>query len=238
MIEIDNIYNIDCLEGLKHIPNESIDCVCTDVPYRVTARGGSGTMSGYLTSKMGKRGKVFKHNNINIEDYLTELFRVLKEKSHCYIMCNNSNLPHFMNVINNSTFHFVKNLIWEKGNKICGRYYMSAYEYIFMLRKGGDKPINLCGTSDILKVPQHRDKEQYGKNIHDSQKPTRLMEILIENSTQVGEVVLDPFMGSGTTALAAVNMNRHYIGFEIDKEYYCICQQRIKEAKAQPRLFK
>lgn len=68
-------------------------------------------------------------------------------------MCNNVNLIKMLNAGINCGFNFVKCLIWEKGNKICGRYYMGCYEYIVLFRKGGDRPINKCGTPDILSIP-------------------------------------------------------------------------------------
>ena len=149
-MEIDKIYNKDCLEFMRELPNESIDLIATDPPYRLTSRGSSGTMSGYWTEDRTRKGKIFTHNDIDIKDYIGEFYRILKADSHCYIMCNNVNLPHFFDVISKSDFHFVKLLVWDKQTKICGRYYMGQIEHIFLLRKGKDKPINDCGTSDLL----------------------------------------------------------------------------------------
>jgi site-specific DNA-methyltransferase (adenine-specific) len=106
-----------------------------------------------------------------------------------------------------------------------------------MLRKGCERTINNCGTSDILSIPLKRNKDNNGNNIHDSEKPVRLMEVLIENSSNEGEIVLEPFMGSGTTAIACKNLNRHCIGIEIDETYYNIADKRIKEAQQQITLF-
>lgn len=237
-MEKDKIYNQDCLEGMKFIPDGSIDLIVTDPPYRLTARGSSGTMSGYWTNDITKKGKVFEENDIEIEDYLGEFYRILKDRSHCYIMCNNLNLPHFFDVISKSKFNFVKLLVWDKCSKICGKYYMGQVEHIFLLRKGGDKPISDCGTSDILSFPNKKDKKILGGgNIHDSQKPIGLFRTMIGNSSQEGEIVLDPFMGSGTCAIACIKEKRHFIGYEITKEYYDIACERIKQEKANLTLF-
>lgn len=237
-MEIDNIYNMDCLEGMKAIPDGTIDLIATDPPYKLTSRGSSGNMSGYWASDIAKQGKVFDHNDIDIEKYLPEFYRILKTDAHCYIMCNNYNLPHFFEVISKSDFHFVKLLVWDKQSKICGRYYMGQIEHIFMLRKGKDKPINNCGCSDLLSFSNfNREKDGDGNNLHDSMKPIPLMQCLIENSTQEGETVLDPFMGSGTTALACIRSKRHYIGFEIDHKYYKVTLQRIDKEKRTLTLF-
>lgn len=235
-MEIDKIYNENCLVGMRDIPDKSIDLIVTDPPYRVTSKGCSGTMSGYWANDMTNRGKIFTENDVDIEDYIGEFYRLLKPNAHCYIMCNNVNLPHFFDVISKSEFHFVKLLVWDKCTKICGRYYMGQVEHIFFLRKGNDKPINNCGTSDILTFQNKKDKGAEG-NIHDSQKPVRLFQTMIENSSKDDEIVLDPFIGSGTTAIACIRAKRHFIGFELDKKYYDISLQRIKQEQSQLKLF-
>lgn len=138
------------------------------------------------------------------------------------------NLIHMLNVFCSCGFHFVKSLIWNKQNKIMGLYYMSQYEYILFFRKGKGKKINNCGTSDILTVPSKKIKGKDGKNLHDTEKPVELMQILVENSSKEGEWVLDPFAGIGATALACQNTNRDFIGAEIDPKYYEIAKERIK----------
>lgn len=223
------LYNDDCLNVLKTISDNSIDLVVTDPPYKLTARGSSGTMGGYWKGAKAKKGTVFDNNNISFNDYLNELYRILKDDSILYIMCNNKNLRELLNVGDNVGFKFVKNLIWEKGNKICGKYYMGCYEYIALFRKGKDKPINNCSTPDILKVPIKKLKDSTNKNLHDTEKPTELMKILVENSSDIDDVVLDPFMGIGSTGIASKKLNRNFIGIEIDKNYFEIAKERIGE---------
>ena len=143
-------------------------------------------------------------------------------------MCNNVNLQEMLNTGIENHFHFVKCLIWEKGNKICGKYYMSCFEYILLFRKGGDRPINNCGTPDILKVPIKKLKDENGKNLHDTEKPVDLMKILVENSSNENDIVLDPFMGIGSTGIACKETNRQFIGIEIDKKYFDIAKERIE----------
>lgn len=237
MIELDTIYNEDCLTGMQRIPDGSVDCIVTDPPYKVQSRGGYTTMSGFWAKDKARKGDIFEHNNIDIAEYLPEFYRVLAADAHCYVMCNHFNLQHFFDVINASDFHFTKLLVWDKQTKICGTYYMGQVEFIFFLRKGKNKPINNCGTSDLLSFANKRDKNEDGTNIHDSQKPIGLMRTLIENSTDTDSIVLDPFMGSGTTAIAAKQCNRHFIGFELNREYYDIAVRRIKEEGAQLSLY-
>lgn len=237
-MNLDVIYNQDCLEGMKSIPDESIDLIVTDPPYRTTRFGCSGFFTGYWTNEETKKGRIFKHNDIEIEDYLEEFYRILKSPSHCYIMCNNLNLPHFFDVISKSKFNFIKLIVWDKNTRIPGRYYLGQVEHIFFLRKGGEMKINNCATSDLLSFPNIKDKNPIsGQNIHDSQKPIALFQTMIENSSQEGGVVLDPFMGSGTCAIACMRPNRHYLGFELDKEYYDLINERIRIEQSQLKLF-
>lgn len=219
----------NCLDIIKNLPDNSIDLIVTDPPYKLTKRGTSGTMGGYWKTEKAKKGIIFDNNCIEIDIYISELYRILKNKSILYIMCNNKNLQEMINKGTESGFKFVKCLIWEKGNKICSRYYMNCFEYIILFRKGKDKPINYCGTPDILKIPIKKLKDLHGKNLHDTEKPVELMKILIENSSNESEVVLDPFMGIGATGVACKKLNRSFIGIEIDEKYFNIAKNRIME---------
>jgi site-specific DNA-methyltransferase (adenine-specific) len=225
-----DIKNGDCLELMKNIPDNSIDMILTDPPYKITARGNGGNSGGMFQKKEVNNGKVFKVNDLDIEDWLPEFYRVLKDGTHCYIMTNNKNITHYLSVINSSPFHFIKNLIWVKDNKIMGQTYMSQFEYVIMLRKGKHKRINDCGQSDVLQIPNKKMKNLEGKTIHDTEKPTKLNEILISNSTNEGEIVLDPFMGIGGCGVACANTNRNFIGIELDENYFEIAKERIDKA--------
>lgn len=217
-IEPNNIYQGDCRELLRLIPDNTIDCVVSDVAYKITSRGSASGMGGFMAEKSSMNGRIFKSNNIEIEDYLPDLYRVLKDGTHCYLMCNNINLPHFLDVISKSDFHFIKCLIWDKCSRICGTFYMGSFEYIIMLSKGRARTINDCSTPDILSVPipKNKAKDKLGL-INPTQKPQRLFEILARNSTNKGDVVLDPMAGSCTLARACVNLDRQYICFDIDE---------------------
>lgn len=226
---MNRLYNGNCIEIFKEIPDKSIDLIVTDPPYKLTSRGSSGTMGGYWKGSKAKKGIVFDNNNIEFNDYFYELYRVLKDDSILYIMCNNKNLRELLNRGDQAGFKFVKNIIWEKGNKICGKYYMGCYEYIALFRKGKDKPINNCSTPDILKIPIKKLKDENNNNLHDTEKPVELMKILIENSSNENDTILDPFMGIGSTGVACKNTNRNFIGIELDEKYYNIAKERIGE---------
>lgn len=218
----------DCLESLKKMPDESINLIVTDPPYPVTSRGSAGNSGGMLQKDINKKGKVFAHNSIDCSEYAPEFFRVLKDGSHCYVMTNHINLINMLNTFTANGFHFIKSLIWDKGNKIMGQYYMSQFEYVLFFRKGRGVKINNCGTSDIISVPNKKQKGEDGKNLHDTEKPVGLMNVLIENSSKEGDLVLDPFMGIGAAGVSAVELNRNFIGIELDDNYFEIAKERIE----------
>lgn len=222
------LWRDDCMNRFKDIESESVDLICTDPPYPITKKGCAGNSGGMMRTDLCKQGKVFTHNDIDVSVYAPEFYRVLKDDTHCYVMCNHVNLQHMLNVFTDVGFHFTKSLIWDKGNKIMGTYYMSQFEYILFFRKGKGKKINNCGTADILSIPNKKTQID-GKNIHDTEKPVELMKILIENSTQPWEVVLDPFMGVGSTGVAAVSADRSFIGIELEREYFKIAKSRIRD---------
>ena len=217
----------DCLELMKDIPDGSVDLVLTDPPYRVTSRGNAGSSGGMLQKKINKSGLVFSFNDISCKMYAPEFYRVLKAGTHCYVMTNHTNLIEMLSVFTSAGFHFTKCLVWNKGNKIMGQFYMSQFEYIMFFRKGKAKRINNCGTPDILNIPNIKTKSN-GKNIHDTEKPVALMEVLINNSSNPGDTIIDPFMGSGSTGVACQNLNRNFIGIELDEKYFEIAKERIK----------
>ena len=213
---------------MSKIPNEVIDLLVTDPPYKTTSRGNAGNSGGMLQKKINMSGQVFEYNNIDCANYAPEFYRILKDGSHCYVMTNHINLINMLNTFTQSGFHFIKSLVWDKGNKIMGQYYMSQFEYILFFRKGKGVKINHCGTSDILSVPNKKLKDSNGKNLHDTEKPVELMKILIDNSSKENDIVIDPFMGIGSTGVAAKELNRRFVGIEIDKAYFDIAKKRIK----------
>ena len=230
----------DCLELIRSIGDNSIDCAVIDPPYKIVAGGCRKVAKNECSGIFNKRresnkrtdwveevrtGKMFKHNDIKFEHWLPELYRVMADKSHTYLMINSRNLAELQNKAELAGFKFQNLLIWDKGNVTPNRYYMQGYECILMLRKGGAKTIVNKGTSNILRVPNI-----IGNKKHPSEKPVELLEIMITNSTHEGDIVFDMFMGSGSTGVAAVKTNRRFIGFELDDKYFGIADKQINEA--------
>ena len=223
----------DCLELMKQIPDGSIDLVVTDPPYKIVSGGCTNTKnatSEMLSRKNSavKKGTLFAENSITFADWVPEIYRILKPGSHCYIMVNGRNLTELQTECQKVKFTYQNLLVWDKGNVTPNKWYMNQCEFILMLRKGKAKNINNMGASTLISIPNI-----IGKKVHPTEKPVDLMRIFIENSTVNGEVVLDPFMGSGSTGVACVNTGRQFIGMELDSGYFEIAQKRIEEAAAQ-----
>jgi len=223
-MELNKIYNMDCLIGMKDIPDKSIDLIVTDPPYRVIS-GGKPHLKGQPSGMLSKNdGKIFRHNDINIEKWIPELYRILKDDSQCYIMVNTINLENYLTVCRNAGFKLHNVLMWHKNNATPSRWYMKNGEFVLFLRKGKAKKINNVGSKMV-----HDFNNIIGNKKHPTEKPIELIKFYIENSSNENDTILDPFMGSGTTAIACINTNRNYIGFELDKEYCDIANERIYE---------
>lgn len=228
-MEIDKIYNQDFMEMAKGLKDNSIDCCITDSPYLCTSRGTSGTMSGYWTDRLSKKGKLFENNNCPADKWMPEVYRVLKDGGHFYSMINNVNLREHLNALQSCGFRFIRLLVWDKVTPICGTAYMSKTEFITFSYKGSFHAVNDCGISDIIPIRNIKPKDKKGKVLHPSAKPIKLMQLLVNQSTNRGDVVFDPFGGIMTTAIACIRSDRHYICCEIDPQYYNIGVKRIKE---------
>lgn len=219
----------NAIELIKTIPSDSIDCVVTDPPYRVTSRGNAGNSGGMFKKDINLKGKVFAENDVKIQDFASELFRVLKEQTHCYVMCNQINLQPYLNELVSVGFKITRVLVWDKGNKINSQWYMGQVEFIIFCRKGRAKRVNNCGISELIAIPNKKTKRKDGTNYHDTEKPVALMQLLVEQSTMGGDIVLDPFVGIGATAIACLKTGRRFIGFELDPTYYTVAVGRVNK---------
>jgi len=214
-----NLIQGDCLEAMKEIPDGSIDLILTDPPYKVISGGNNNdTATGCLSKN---DGKVFKYNDLKEEEWFPQIYRLLRANAQCYIMTNTLNLERYLTLARTSGFKIHNLLVWNKNNCIPNMWYMKNCEYTLFLRKGKAFSINIKNSKTV-----HQIDNLLGRD-HPSQKPVRLMELYIKNSSNEGETVLDFTMGSGTTGVACKNLNRNFIGIELDPDYFKIAQQRI-----------
>ena len=210
------LFNDDCLKVLPTIPDKSIDLILTDPPYGMD----------YQSNRRKIKYNKIK-NDSNIEDWLyislRQFSRILKDNSHCYIFCSFHYLTKFIDY--SKEFFELKNiLIWEKNNHGSGDLkgnYAPKYELILFLTNGR-KLLNGKRDSNILKYNKTNNK------LHPTQKPLDLIEFIVNKSSNKNETVLDCFMGSATTALACKNLNRNFIGIEIDEQYFKTAKNRLE----------
>jgi site-specific DNA-methyltransferase (adenine-specific) len=232
------------MEGMKQIPDNSIDLIVTDPPYKIVQGGCSNkavtinACGGILNKHDGdntelvKKGKIFNHNEIQFNEWLPEIYRVLKDNSHCYIMINGRNLAELQMEAEKVGFRFHNIIAWDKGNATPNKWYMQRLEFILFMFKGEAKNINNMGTTTLLQVPNIK----RGTKLHPTEKPVDLMKILIENSSKKNDIVLEPFAGCGSTLLACKETGRNFIGFELDKHYHSIAEKRLLNYQEQLKI--
>lgn len=215
----------NCLELMKEIPDESVDLVITDPPYKtITGGNNNGAHSIRPRGNLSGNKKLFTHQtDTNVSEWMPALFRVLKNEGHCYVFTNSLNLENMLTQARQAGFGLHNVLVWEKNNCTPSQFYMKNCEYILFLRKGRAKWINNIGASKTV----HQYNNIIGHKNHPTEKPIDLLSFYILNSSHEHDIVLDPFMGSGSTCIAALNTNRQYIGFELDRKYFDIAESRI-----------
>lgn len=220
----------DFLEAMREIGDESIDLIVTDPPYKIITGGDkNGKNSVRPQGILRGNRKLFKNNQIKISEWMPELYRVLKYNTHCYVFSNSLNLKDMLNLSEQCGFKLVNVLVWEKNNCTPSQYYMKNCEYVLLLRKGKAKWINNIGASKTV----HRFNNIISNKTHPTEKPAELMRFYIENSSNENDIVLDPFMGSGSTGVACVNTERNFIGIELDEQYFKTAKSRIEFAIAE-----
>jgi site-specific DNA-methyltransferase (adenine-specific) len=171
-----------------------------------------------------KNWKMFENNSIEFKDWLPDVYRILKDWTHCYIMINWRNLKDLWIEAEKVWFEYQNLLVRDKGNATPNKYYMQCLEFILMLRKWPARNINNMGSTNKLSVWNIIWNKE-----HPTEKPVNLMRIMIENSTNIWDIVLDPFCWVGGVCIAADNTQRKYIGIDIDQEYINITNRRLDQ---------
>lgn len=258
MIELNKIYNEDCLEGMKRIPNGSIDCIICDLPYEVLNKG----------NEAAKWDRI-----IPFEPLWEQYERVIKKNGAIILFAQGMFTAKLM-MSNEKLWRY--NLVWDKcratgflnANRMPLRYHEDLLVFYKKLptynpqmeelngrepnhnqAHGLHKEKNQCYGSVKRINPTYADKKHPRSIIkikavhcnegqhHPTQKPVALLEYLIKTYTNEGETILDNCIGSGTTAVAAIRTKRNFIGFELQKEYFDIANKRIANEMAQLSLF-
>ena len=205
-MEIITIFNIDCMEGFKQMKDNSVDFTLTDIPYDAVNRNSNG-----LRDLDKQNADII---TFDLLAFLDEVYRVSKN-SIC-IFCGKEQFSTIYEYFANKK-GTVRPIIWEKTNPspMNGQYiYLSGVEMAVWFKKSGAKTFNAHCKNTVFRFPNGK------RDIHPTQKNQKLFEELILDNTNQGDLVFDPCIGGGTTALAAIQTQRNYYGFELDKDYF------------------
>jgi DNA modification methylase len=219
------IYLGDCYELIKQIPDKSIDCIYTDIPY-LFKNGGSGGGSK-LNKEIAQMKQELKDISNGIDySILDDFVRVMK-KINCFIWCSKEQILYILNYFQNKEAYF-EILTWNKSNPIpaTNNTFLPDIEYCLYFREQG---VKLNDGYDIkskwyMTATNQKDKSLFA---HPTIKPLELVKRHLQHTTQIGDLVLDPFAGSGTTAIACKEINRNYICMEIDPKWHTVAVNRL-----------
>ena len=247
-IQPNNVINDDCLTVLPQIPDKSIDLVVTDPPYLHTKGRGINRKTGkayndghspfanseLFSTKGFMMGQMSSWGEEKINKTLDELVRVCKIPN-IYVFCNETQVP-FYGIWANKHELMFSILIWEKPLSIINRNRFSQnIEFVIRIYDYGTALNRLDGCNQIYNRVRRVAPVQ--NKVHPTQKPVELVESFILLSSNVGDTILDPFMGSGSTYIACVKNERNFIGIEKEKRFCEIAKTRIKDYNAQLKLF-
>ena len=251
MIELNKIYNEDCLEGMKRIPDGSVDCIVCDLPYGTTACAWDSIIPFDLLWEQYNRiikptgnivlfasGRfVFQLYNSQPNKYRYDL---IWKKTKCGSPLTAKYMPLKMHehilIFGESASVYNPQMTYE------GTPYKKDYNHAYGIKNAHGYGIKCVHTDNHgerhpISVQEFQQKWRRQDQLHPTQKPVELIRWLIRSYSNEGDTILDNCMGSGTTAIACIREKRNFIGFELNKEYYDKACKRIKLEMMQPSLF-
>lgn len=214
----------DCTDGMASMRPDSVDLVVTDPPYTTPTV----TAFGRTPQKNYGDLSIQRHFFESIRD---EWERLLTPDGNAFVFCDEEYYPVLFEVF--YEWQFTKLLVWDKGRIGMGTPFRRSFELVFFA-----SPHNAIETYDDETRPDILDFSTVGRDdkIHGAQKPVDLIRHLISGFCPEDGTVLDPFLGSGSTAVAAKHLERDCIGFEINEDYAETAQKRLDDVEAQQRL--
>lgn len=221
------LYLGDCNLILKSIPTGTIDLIIADPPYGVS------------------KTDDYKDKGWNVKEVGKELYRVLKDNTRLFLFCAEKKLCDVIKTLEDVGFKLHQMLIWVRKNLVGGskKYqywdFVNNYEHILLFHKGKPAPLKIVApyrNVDVLEYAKPQGNFKKDTAYHPHQKPLELIKHLIIVSTNPGDIVLDPFAGVGTTAVAAEILKRRWIAIEIEKKFFEKAIMRLQQIK-QATLF-
>lgn len=233
MIIDTTLYNSDCFSVLRTMPDDTIDLILTDPPYLISRKtnfsNGGGNEKKFGSIKMDFGG--WDNEEFDMKTIIAHYKRILRYGGTMIIFFDIFKMQSIYNIAVAMGFRQPRIGIWDKANAVpinaSINYLSNCREYFISFTKGKKKVFNSYYDKAYYSFPIVSGRE---RTMHPTQKPIRLMEELIKVNSNKGDVVLDSFMGSGTTGVAAINMLRKFIGIELNPEYYSIAKARIDES--------
>jgi len=232
-VEINKLHHIDCLELMKKLPKESIDLILTDPPYGVNfVPQREAAKKKYGTAPIAND----EIQDDEWEKWFTpiaeELYRVLKNDSVAYLFSGYKVDRHYYTVLEAAGFDIKAVMIWVKNQFGLGYHFRRQYEKIVVAFKG-KPPVPSKAISDVIFDAKVNSKMQ----IHSCQKPLPLLGILLRQYSNEGDVVLEPFAGSGSHLMACEKNNRNWVACEVDDTHFENADDRVKREQQQLKLF-
>lgn len=222
----------DAMNVLPSLPKAHL-CV-SDVPYALTTGGvskTSKTMSGIFASHNYANDGQLIMATVPFPEMMQAIHGALIEDADCYVMANDKNVHPLTQAALNAGFQFHNLLVWDKVTPTANRWYMKNLEFTLYLWKGRARTINDPSSKQLLRGGIDK------LSGHPTEKPVYLMAEYVRNSSRKGETVLDPFMGSGSTAVAAMQLGRKFVGIEIHEPFFEMAVSRVRAAFERPDMF-
>lgn len=238
---MNKILNVDCVKGMSDLAASSlsIDLIVADPPYVISRDSNFHTMKDRKNARTGTSFGSWDEEFDN-KPWIEKSFELIKDGGSLIVFNDFKKVSTVIETAGNAGFIFKDVIVWEKTNPMPRnrdrRYVPSLEVMIWFVKKQKAKwTFNRLGTA--YRSPVMRFASESGgafKRYHPTQKPVKLIEEILKIHSNEGDVVLDPFMGSGTTAIAALNTGRRYVGFELEKEYFDTINRRIAKHTNRP----
>jgi len=211
----------DAVDWLRDLPTESVDLLITDPAYESLEKHRAiGTTTRLKHSKSSSNDWFQVFPNARFAELFAEAFRVLKRNTHFYLLCDAETMFIAKPEAERAGFRFWKPLVWDKRTIGMGYHYRARYEFILFFEKG-KRRLNNLGVADVISLPR----------IHGgypAEKPPELSEVLISQSSQPGDIVGDPFMGSGSVGVAAARLGRRFLGNDLNPQAVRLAADRLR----------